>query len=93
RERTAARLAKPNPHADMRQSYAEIALIDGLLTPAGGFGRFVVRQLLPPRQVLAKQARDSGRAHAWPPLIRCIGMLGRFTVGLLGLVRAPETVR
>jgi hypothetical protein len=90
RARTAARLARPTPRTSARQCYADIGLIDGLLAPPGGFRRFVARQLLPPRQVLAKQAHDSGRTRAWPPLVRCVGMLGRFAVTLTGLARVPE---
>jgi hypothetical protein len=44
RGRIAVRLAEPYPHSSEAQLYAHIGLIDGLLTPPGGFREFVKRQ-------------------------------------------------
>ena len=56
RGRLAARLADPRPYASEAQLYAEVGLIDGLLSPRGGGVAFLRRQVLPPRPVI----RDRG---------------------------------
>jgi hypothetical protein len=93
RERTAARLANPNPHSSQSQLYADIGLIDGLLMPRGGFNAFVRRQLLPPPEVLDQQARHTARRRARSPLGRCAGVLARYGLTIARLMRAPETLR
>lgn len=92
RERMAVRLANPNPHFSRSQLYADMGLIDGLLAPPGGLGAFVMRQLLPPREVLDEQARHGQRRRARSRLTRCIGVLGRYVLALARLARAPEAV-
>jgi hypothetical protein len=92
RERVAVRLANPNPRSSQSQLYADIGLIDGLLSPPGGLGTFARRQLLPPRDVLDQHARHSGRARARSRLGRCVGVLGRYGVTLSRLARRPETL-
>jgi Uncharacterised nucleotidyltransferase len=93
RERVAVRLANPNPHTSSSQLYADMGLVDGLLAPAGGFGAFVRRQLLPPPEVLDEQARHGARRRARSPLARCAGMLTRYGLTMARLVRAPEALR
>jgi hypothetical protein len=93
RERMAARLANPNPHSSLSQLYADIGLIDGLLAPPGGFGAFVRRQVLPPREVLEQQARQKGRPRPRSHLGRGAGMLGRYGLTMTRLARTPETLR
>jgi hypothetical protein len=90
RERVAVRLANPNPHTSQSQLYADMGLIDGLLAPPGGFGGFVRRQLLPPREVLDQQARHGAKHRARSPLARCVGMLARYSLTMIRLMRAPE---
>ena len=93
RERTAVRLANPNPHSSRSQLYADIGLIDGLLAPEGGFGAFVRRQVLPPREVLDQQARHGAKQRARSHLSRAAGVLARYGLTVTRLLRAPETLR
>jgi hypothetical protein len=58
RDRIATRLANPHPEGSEAQIYAEIGLIDGLLTPRRDVGEFVRRQLLLPSEVV--EARERG---------------------------------
>jgi hypothetical protein len=99
RDRMAVRLANPNPHASQTQLYAEMELIDGLLTPPGGFGAFVRRQLLLPREVLDEHDRRAPKRRLRSSLgdtarvlIRC-GVLIRYGLAMVRLIRAPETLR
>ncbi len=91
RERLAVRLANPNPHSSQSQLYADMGLIDGLLTPPGGLGAFVRRQLLPPSEVREEQARRGAKRRARSSLGRCAGMLGRYGLTMTRLARASET--
>ena len=97
-DRLASRLANPNPHISLEQLYADRGLIDGLLAPRGGFGEFVRRQVLLPREILDERAGGQPRgrvgaslARAWSTLARC-GVLGRYGLALARLVRSPETL-
>lgn len=92
RERTAVRLANPNPHSSHSQLYADMGLIDGLLTPKGEFGAFVRRQVLPPREILDQQARHGGRRRQRSSVGRGAGTLARYGLSMTRLVRASETV-
>ncbi|HEX5852159.1 MAG TPA: hypothetical protein VFY36_03600, partial [Solirubrobacteraceae bacterium] len=92
RGRMAVRLANPNPRTSPSQLYADMGLIDGLLAPAGGFGAFVRRQLLPPSEVLDEQARSGAKRRARSPLARCAGMLTRYGLTMARLVRSPEAL-
>jgi hypothetical protein len=93
RERAAVRLANPNPHSSRPQIYADIGLIDGLLMPPGGFGAFVQRNVLPPREVLQLQARNAGRQRARSSLGRGVGVVGRYGLTMTRLLRSPETLQ
>jgi hypothetical protein len=93
RERIAVRLANPNPSSSQSQLYADVGLIDGLLSPAGGFGSFIRRQVLPPAEVLDQQARHADRQKARSSLSRCVGMLARYTVTLARLMRPRDQLR
>jgi hypothetical protein len=93
RERMAVRLANPNPRSSRSQIYADIGLIDGLLMPKGDFGAFVRRNLLPPSEVLAQQARHGARRRARSSLGRGVGVLGRYGLTMTRLLRASETLR
>ncbi|HXB63893.1 MAG TPA: nucleotidyltransferase family protein [Solirubrobacteraceae bacterium] len=83
RQRVAVRLANPNPRSSQPQLYADMGLIDGLLAPAGGFGEWVKRQLLPPTEVLDQQARHGEKHRTRSPTGRFVGVLGRYTLTLL----------
>jgi hypothetical protein len=93
RERMAVRLANPNPRSSPSQLYADMGLIDGLLTPRGGFGAFVRRQVLPPPEVLDQQARQAARRRARSSFGRAAGVLARYGLTVAHLARAPETLR
>jgi hypothetical protein len=93
RERVAVRLANPNPRSSQSQLYADVGLIDGLLTPSGGFRAFVRRQVLPPAEVLEQQAEHGERPRARSSIGRCAGMLARYSARIARLMRAPEVLR
>lgn len=93
RERMAVRLANPNPDSSLSQRYADMGLIDGLLMPPGGFGAFVRRQVLPPREVREAQARHRARRRPRSFLGRGTGILARYGLTMTRLMRAPETLR
>lgn len=86
----ATRLANPNPHGSYAQLYADMGLIDGLLAPPGGFGAFVRRQLLLPRDVLAELDRKAPKRKARSPLVRAVGMLGRYALTMSRLALNRE---
>lgn len=90
RERIAVRLANPSPRASEPQLYAEMGLVDGLLTPPGGFRGFVGRQLLPPSDVLDEHSRQASRSRARSPAVRCAGTLARYVGTIPRLIRPPE---
>ena len=91
RERTAVRLANPNPHASQSQLYAEVGLIDGLLMPRGGLGAFIRRQVILPPEVLDELDRRAPKRRARSSLGRGAGMLGRYGLAAARLVHAPES--
>jgi Uncharacterised nucleotidyltransferase len=93
RGRTAVRLANPNPHASRAQLYADTGFIDGLLTPRGGFGAFLRRQVLLPREVYDDY---SGRAPEWgakSTLDYGARVLARYVVSATRTMRSPEALR
>jgi hypothetical protein len=92
RERVAVRLANPNPRSSPSQMYADMGFIDGLLTPPGGYGAFVRRQVLPPPEVLDQQARQAARRQARSSFGRAAGVLGRYGLTMTHLAHAPETL-
>lgn len=92
RERVAARLAYPNPHSSRAQLYADIGLIDGLLSPPGGLPAFVRRQVLPSQDVLEQQARHGSRPKRRSSLGRGAGILARYGLAMTRLLRPSETL-
>jgi hypothetical protein len=93
RDRMALRLANPNPSTSPSQLYADMGLIDGLLTPPGGFGAFVRRQLLPPAEVLNEQARHAAKLRARSALSHCTGVLTRYALTTARVTRSSEALR
>jgi hypothetical protein len=92
RDRAAIRLANPNPRMSTPQLYADMGMVDALLTPPGHLGAFVRRQLLPPREVLAERARRTQE----PPSTRLghgARVLGRYGLTMTRLVHSPEALR
>lgn len=90
RGRMAVRLTNPNPRSSRSQIYADIGLIDGLLTPPGGFGAFLRRNVLLSPEVLEQQARHAARQRARSPLGRGVGVLGRYGLTMTRLLHPPE---
>jgi len=93
RGRMAVRLMNPHPRSSRSQIYADIALIDGLLMPPGGFGAFLRRNVLPPPEVLEQQARHAARQRARSSLGRGVGVLGRYGLTMTRLLHPPEKLR
>lgn len=60
RSRIAASLVDPQPYRNEAQVFAEVALIDGLLTPRGGLRAYLRRQVLPPMEL--RRQRAGGKA-------------------------------
>jgi hypothetical protein len=93
RECVAVRLANPDPRTSEPQLNADMGLIDGLLTPIGGFGAFVSRQLLPPREVLEERAQWDRDRRSSSRLGHSMRVLVRYGLTIARLLRAPETLR
>jgi Uncharacterised nucleotidyltransferase len=94
RGRIAARLANPHPRVSEPQIYADMGLIDGLLTPPGGLWAFARRQVIPPREVLREYAPES--VEGWGesyPLGHAMRVLGRYGLAMIRLFRAPADVQ
>lgn len=90
RECVAVRMADPHPRASSPQLFADIALIDGLLAPPGGFGAFVSRQILPPRDALGEYAALTRMGRANSRFGHAARVLSRFALAMIRLVRRPE---
>jgi hypothetical protein len=92
RQRIAVQLAIREPvYRSREQLFAEIGLIDGLLTPPSGLGAFVRRQIFPPREVIRERAEKDGDAPVASPFAYGLSVLTRFCLALaslLGLSRA-----
>jgi hypothetical protein len=56
RSRLAASLVDPRPYRSEAQVFAEVALVDGLLTPNGGLRDYLRRQVLPPAELRRQRA-------------------------------------
>jgi Uncharacterised nucleotidyltransferase len=91
RGRVAVALADPRPYATMQQLYAEIALIDGLLTPRGGFGAYVSRQIAPSTEVIQDHTDKALGAHMTSRAGYAMRILGRCALALGRLLRVPGT--
>ncbi len=88
----AVRLADPYPHSSEVQIYADMGLIDGLLTPWGGIRDFFRRQLAPTDGVV-EHARAPRSRRAGSAISHGIGTLGRYGVALVRLLRLRPTAR
>jgi Uncharacterised nucleotidyltransferase len=93
RERMAVRLANPNPHTSQAQLHAGVGLIDGLLTPPGGFGTFMRRKVILPREVFDEYARRSPEWRAKSPLDYGLRVLARYGLATIQVMRSPERLR
>jgi hypothetical protein len=91
RGRVALALADPRPYATTQQLYAETGLIDGLLTPRGGFLAFLRRQVAPPAEVIRDHAHKGLGAHETSRPGYALRILGRYAIALGRLLRIPGT--
>ena len=88
RQRIAVELAAREPVFRSReQLFAEIGLIDGLLTPPGGTGAFIRRQVFPPREVIRERAEKDGDTPVSSPIAYALSALARFGLALARLLR------
>jgi hypothetical protein len=92
RDRVAVRLADPHLYASQAQLYANIALIDGLLSPPGGLRAFVRRQVIPPRDVLNEQAKKALLPKASSPVVHSVRVLGRYGLAMSRLHRTAPAL-
>jgi hypothetical protein len=90
RDRIAIRLANPNPRTRRSQLYAEMGLVDGLLTPSGGFGAFARRQILLPPEVFDEHAQHIAGWRSRSRFGHSLRILARFGLAVPRLIRAPE---
>jgi hypothetical protein len=93
RGRLAVRLADPRPHATEAQLFAEIGLIDGLLTPWGSLRAFLRRQVVPSREAIREHAEraHSEQVNSTPGY--AARMLGRYGLAIARLLRIPAARR
>ena len=88
RQRIAVQLAAREPIFRSReQLFAEIGLIDGLLTPPGGTGAFIRRQVFPSREVIRERAEKDGDTPVASPLAYGLSALARFGLALGRLLK------
>jgi O-antigen/teichoic acid export membrane protein len=93
--RAAVRLAsRPRSYRSREQLFAQIGLIDGLLTPRGGFGAFVRRQIAPPAAVIRERAEKEGEG-ATPGSTpgHAVRTLARFCLALSRLPLPAREIR
>jgi hypothetical protein len=93
RGRVAVRLADPRPYASREQLFAEVGLVDGLLTPRPGLPAFFRRQVAPPRRVIREHAEKAGVSSPGSSLGYGARMLVRYLFALGRLIRIPGTHR
>jgi hypothetical protein len=90
RGQIAVRLANPLPHSGEAQVFADMGLIDGLLTPFGGWRAFVLRQVAPPRETLPT---SPGATRPVSRLGHGARVLGRYALTMSRLLRPRQAVR
>ncbi len=92
RGRVAVRLADPYPYQSVQQAYAEISMIDGLLTPRNMLGEYARRRIAPPSAVIREHAeRAEGKAVS--RLGYCFRTLLRYALALSRVLGLPLGAR
>jgi Uncharacterised nucleotidyltransferase len=89
RGRMAVRLANTRPHDSEAQLFAEIGLIDGLLTPRQDLRAFVRRQVAPPPDVIREHTEKAQRGRVTSTAGYSVRVLGRYALALVRLLRIP----
>lgn len=90
RGRMATRLANTHPYGSEAQLFAEIGLIDGLLTPRQGLRAFVRRQIAPPVEVIREHAEKAHRGRVTSTAGYSLRVLGRYALAMARLLRFPS---
>jgi Uncharacterised nucleotidyltransferase len=90
RVRLAARLANPNPRQSLTQLHADVALVDGLLSPPQGRAEFVRRQLLISKDLLEYRARRAQREQVGTPLGHGLRVLARNLLAMPRMLRGAR---
>jgi hypothetical protein len=94
RQRLAVQLAAREPiYRSREQLFAEIGLIDGLLSPPGGTAAFIRRQVFPPRDVIRERAEKDGEAPVASPLAYGLSVLTRFGLAIGRLLKNQAETR
>jgi hypothetical protein len=93
RARVAVRFVDPRPYASSAQLFAEIGLIDGLLTPAGSLQAYLRRQVAPPLEVIQDHAEKARARKLGTPFGYGIRILGRYALAFGRLLGVPFTAR
>lgn len=94
RQRIAVQLATREPvYRSKEQLFADIGLIDGLLTPPDGTGAFIRRQVFPPREVIRERAEKDGEAPVASPLAYGLSVLARFGLAIGRLLKNQAETR
>jgi hypothetical protein len=93
RGRIATRLASATPYESEAQLFAEIGLIDGLLTPRRGLRAFVRRQVAPPPEVIREHAEKAHRGRMTSTAGYSVRILGRYALAIARLLRIPGLKR
>jgi hypothetical protein len=89
RGRIAVRLANPRPYDSEAQLFAEIGLIDGLLTPRRGLPAFLRRQVAPPVEVIREHAEKAHRGRVTSTAGYSLRVLGRYALAIARLLGFP----
>jgi Uncharacterised nucleotidyltransferase len=89
RGRAAVRLANPLPHSGEVQVFADMGLIDGLLTPLGSWRAFLSRQVVLPRGALPRSADGKPTSR----LGHGTRVLGRYALTVARLLRPCPSAR
>lgn len=93
RQRIAVRLADTRTYASEAQLFAEIGLIDGLLTPPRSLWAFVRRQVAPPPEVIREHAEKAHRGRMTSTVGYSVRVLFRYALAIARLVRVPWSRR
>jgi hypothetical protein len=86
RERLSRRIACAENRGGAAQRYAEMGLIDGLLTPRRGLGEYLSRQLRAPQPAAGQNRLARLRAD----VVHSVRVLTRYGLTVLGLLRGAD---
>lgn len=92
RSAVAVRLRDPCARSGPAQQYAQMGLVDGLLTPPRGLRAFLARQLTPPSAGGAGSGGGSWRHSVGRGIGHSVRVLGRYALALLGLLGPQRQV-